>query len=633
LRVVHAIAVFAIAAAALMIARRRLHSWALSACVLSLFVATGWWRLIQLRPDLFSIAATLLFAELLFLADDVSGKRWRWRVVAAAALAVVWANTHSLFVRGPALGIAAVGAAGLDAWLPGASQANRSAARQRVARLAVALAVILVVTLLNPRGVGQHLTFYTSSNEAAIWAIFDEWQHFDPLRWNRFGLPLSPLAGLITNLTLIAMFAVALHTLWRCIRCLRGDDEVARAARPSSGELRSLMLGLAGVVAVLVSIRFAWMEIFAWLDLAHRARGSRALSKHPALLCWGAALGALATAAAFSVPGRYAESAKGLPDNVAGYLREPYAREGYFTPGVDFLEAAGLEGNLFNRYTMGGYLGHRLAPRIRTFVDGRTEHYPSEVLFDYFAINSQRRNRRGESALAALDRYEVDIYYGVGRSMLGEGVYTTPRLEAEPGWIQIFRSHDHSISLRRGERNRENLERVAGYYAERGVPFSREHGFDPIEALKRAPQWAANAGVVPPGYGAMRGRASGDDPSERRAARQWLAMLYFLLGGYEAQIDLDRDLIAEHPRGVFERRRLVHGLLRAGRTDEAIAAARSLVEFDASRRSFATLKIARGIYEHRTPPDGRLLISILYNAPLHTSDELRAFDAQGREQP
>jgi len=633
LRGAHAAAVLAIAAAALAIVRRRLPPWELAACVLSLFVATGWWRLIQLRPDLFSIPATLLFAELLFFADDVSSERWRWRVVAAAALAVVWANTHSLFTLGPALGIAALGAAGLDALLPGSSQADRAAARQRVARLAVALAVVLLVTLLNPRGVSQHLTFFTSSNEAAIWSIIDEWQHFDPLRWKQLGPALSPLAGLITNLTLAAMSAVALHTLWRCMRCLRGGDEVARAARPSAGELRLLALGLAGIVAALVSIRFAWMEIFAWIHLADRARGSRALSERPALLGWSAALCALALAAAFPGPGLYSEFAEELPDDVAGYLREPFTREDFFTPGVDFLEAAGLEGNLFNRYTMGGYLGHRLAPRIRTFVDGRTEHYPSEVLFDYFKINTQRRNDRGESALEALDRYGVDIYFGVGRPGLGVQVYTTPRLEAEPDWIQIFRSHDHSISLRRGERNRANLKRVADYYAERGVPFSREHGFDPIEALESAPLWATSAGVVPAGYVEMRSLASGGDPRERRAARQWLAMLYFLLGGYEAQIDLDRELIAEHPRGVFERWRIVHGLLRSGRTSEALNAAESLVAFDASPRSRAALAIARAIDEHQLPSDGRPLSSILYNAPLHTPAELRAFDAQGRNAP
>ena len=47
----------------------------------------------------------------------------------------------------------------------------------------VALAVVVVaVTLLNPRGVGQHLTFFTSSTESAVWAI-SEIEESDG--WNR----------------------------------------------------------------------------------------------------------------------------------------------------------------------------------------------------------------------------------------------------------------------------------------------------------------------------------------------------------------------------------------------------------------------------------------------------------------
>jgi hypothetical protein len=630
LRSLHAVAVFATAAMVLVFARRRLRSWALAACMVSLFLATGWARLLMLRPDLISIPAALLFAEWVFYAGEIGDRAWRRCVVAAAVLSIVWANAHSLFALGPALAIAALGAAGLDALLPGTSVTQRAAARKRCSRLAALLAITIVVTALNPRGFDQHLTFFTSSAETAIWAVYDEWQHFDPRRWASYGLALSPLAGLITNLTALVLMLVSLRMAWRFVASCTGIEETARSARPSSRELTSLALALAGMVAALVSIRFAWMEIFAWLHLAERAQNMSWLQSRPVYLDRTAASCAVVIACLFPGPGHYLARAGRLPDDVGSYLREPYNLDGFHAAGADFLEASGLEGKLFNRYTTGGYLGFRLAPRIRTFVDGRVEHYSSEVLADYFAITNQQRNGRGETALQALDRYGVDFYYGVGSPVIGKGLYTTPRVEDEPGWIQIFRSHDHSISMRRNTRNRENLELVARYYEKHAVPFSIEKGFDPVAALTNAPGWAMAAGVAPDGYSEIQDLVRSDDPEVRRAALGWLATLYFLLGAYEAQVELDRTLIGEASNQGIVRLRLTHGLLRLGRTNDALVEARTLVALAPSPLARAALAVGRQLSTGSAPARGKALRSILYTAPLFSSRELKVFFEQGR---
>ena len=70
------------------------------------------------------------------------------------------------------------------------------------------------------------------------------------------------------------------------------------------------------------------------------------------------------------------------------YFTTPYETAGYYLPGVRFLREAGVEGNLFNAYLMGGFLDFWTAPELRTFIDGRTEHYPPEVVTDYLAVNN-----------------------------------------------------------------------------------------------------------------------------------------------------------------------------------------------------------------------------------------------------
>jgi len=75
---------------------------------------------------------------------------------------------------------------------------------------------------------------------------------------------------------------------------------------------------------------------------------------------------------------------------------------------------AGLEGNLFNFYAMGGFLGYWLSPRVRTFVDSRAEHYDRDVYMDYSAVTEMLVRRPSQTFLDVLDRRDVDIFFGMG---------------------------------------------------------------------------------------------------------------------------------------------------------------------------------------------------------------------------
>jgi len=558
LRVVHAFAVIAIALAALAALRRAGVRGALCFAGLAVFLVLAWWRLIQLRPDLVSIPAALATYALLLARGDAPNPR---RIALAAAIAFAWANAHSLFAIGPALALAALLGLALETALERAlsidADEHARAVRSRSARaLAIAIAAMLAAALLNPRGIEQHLTFFTSSRDSAIWQISDEWRPFDPLSFPR-GAPLvSPLAWGTANALGIGVLALALARL-RALARVR--------SRRALGELDAAHLGLAvaGLVAVLVSVRFLWMGFFPLLYLARAA--ARIEGRAARRAASFASIGACALAIAFPASGGFAQRARTLPATLGEYVRDAYAPGPFYSRAARFLRDTRLEGNLFNRYTLGGYLGFWLAPRLRTFVDGRTEHYPPDVLDDYFRIASQSEVRPGESALAALDRRSVDVYLGVGLPVEDETYYTTPHLDGAPGWVLVSRSLDHAIFVRTNERNRANLARAADYHRERGVPFDPERGLEPLVAAARAPAWAIAEGIVPPDYSELVAAQLRGDP----AARDRLALLAYLLGDYARAAQLDRETLERAPDASRVRERLVRSLLLLGEVGEA----------------------------------------------------------------
>jgi len=553
LRVVHALAVLGTAVLAFACFRRAGVGRTVAFAGTTAFLVLGWWRLIQLRPDLVSIPATLACYALL-LADDARPPRRN--IAAAVAIALGWANVHSLFALGPALIVAGLLAIALRSLLARGWIAGDSARARTLAATGIAM---LLAAALNPRGFAQHLTFFTSSSDTAIWQISDEWRHFDPLHWPDAGPVLSPLAWLLANALIVGSLALAAARLLACARA-------GATARPAAIQrLDAVHLGLAaaGSVALLISIRFLWMGIFPLLFLA------RSLPAASPRTSWGGALGACILAAALPGWGGLAEHQRTLPGSLADYFGWRFDARALQPRGVRFLIDSGVSGNLFNRYTHGGFIGYWLAPRVRTFVDGRTEHYPADVLDDYFRISNQFEVRAGETALEALDRREIDLYFGVGLPVENEPIYTTARLDRTPGWIQISRSVDHSVFLRANERNRANLDRVAAYYDDAGIPFDREIGFDPLIAARTRPDWAIEQGIVPPDYSQLVTARTSEDLRERAAALNRLGLLLYLLGAYEAQIAVDREFIGLSRRAIEPRRRLIHSLLRLRRDGEA----------------------------------------------------------------
>jgi hypothetical protein len=207
---------------------------------------------------------------------------------------------------------------------------------------------------------------------------------------------------------------------------------------------------------------------------------------------------------------------------------------------------------------------------------GTSSIFPDEVLDDYFSVNFLQGARAGESFLDVLERRQVDVFFGVGYPtplpLNRRRVYTTAHLEGARDWLLVSRSVHHAIYLRRGERNRENLARVAAYYAREGVAFDAERGFDVGEVIRTRPDWAEGHGMLPRDYAEFYAARRSPDPQARFRALNGLGLVHALLGDYAEQVAIDRRAAALRSNSQAPRRRLVNGLLRLGRLQEALAA-------------------------------------------------------------
>jgi hypothetical protein len=576
LRVVHVLAVLGIALAVFAGFRRESRATLPAVFATCIFLVLAWRRLYQLRPDLVSIPAAIAIFQLLLSSEE--GPSWR-RVALSTGLFWVWANFHSLFGVGLALAMAGwLGIwvrRGLETRLPaGESKAGGPAAR----RVGAAIGIGFLAALANPRGVGQHLTFFASTQHSAIWLVKDEWAPFDP-----FAIPGERAAG-IDWLAWVTMDALLLLLL---LAATAGS--VAFLRRPATGRLRAVdpvlaALAFASAGAILVSHRFLWMSFFILLFLL-RAQ-ALGLASRPAAarrLDWAMAGAALLLTAGFARMDIWQGLSSEIRREPGGYLGTPYLTRRYCASGIRFLEEAGLQGNLFNPYHLGGYLGYRLAPRIRTFIDGRTEHYPAEVMADYLEIvrASTRSDRR--AALRLLDARQVDIFLGVG---LPEGyyadLYTVELVARRSDWILVYRTVDHAIYLRRNPRNLENLARVAEHYRELGIPFDSRTGIKPREVIRQAPDWATSQGMISPRFSELEAQRESQDPVARYLALDAIADTYWLLGDRRAQIEADLAALALRPDAREPRRRLANTYVRQRRIAEAERLARELYQSDPS---------------------------------------------------
>ena len=590
LRALH-VALVAIALGLVWAALRRAGASVVAGAVgLSVFVVLAAYRLIQLRPHLLSIIAALVLYRLVV---DRARAPSRAGCAAAVVLLAVWANVHAAFLLGPLIVATAFGALVVSLPLQSREQSRpeeKQATRARLLALGVTGVLGLLATLLNPAAAEPHLAWFVAGSETPSLArVADEWLGFNPFAWPRAGLPPSPLGwwlqwGLM--LGTLASTAYAIGT-WR--KGGSGEDAKER--------IDPALVGLAWLSISLpfVAVRFLWLGVFPVLLVTKVA--AHWMAEHPRAsrpAAWAGALAAVLLALGFFRIGPWLMMRGTLPTTWAAY-QQAYPTGKYHARLVWLVGDAGLEGTAFSDYNMAGFAGAYLAPEVRMLVNG-TLNVPADVIAANLPLRERRGEREGERFLDLLDRHGVDIYFGIRLPQLRNTprpfFHTTGHLERTPGWIPVFRNLAGAVYLRNDDDNRENVARVAEYYAEQGIPFDPDSGFDIEEVVRERSDWATRNGVIPVrfeeatllAHGGRTRLAYGKTPEGRMWTRSFLAATYAALGLYERTVELDRERVEEDERAVRARRRLVWSLLRLGRYAQAAEAARALERQPAADR-------------------------------------------------
>ncbi len=563
LRFFHAAFVGLILALAWFGVRRASDSALAASAGLLLFILLSTYRLVQLRPDLFTLAATL-FLYLLLIARR-SGPS-RVAVAVAILLSALWANIHAAFLLGPLLILGVSVSLLALPILPGVVANPED--RTRAGRLGLAGLLMLIASGANPQGFSAHLAYFTAGGDTlALGAVADEWN-----ATNLFAAPLPylPPTWAAWVVCWLCVLAIALGA-WRVW------SELRAGLRPRDRTIDPVLLALAvaGVAAAILASRFLWLGIFALgvagalVFRAGRSQETLVQRLFPAMIGIGLlAAGWLHLAAGdWVLVSRYLRSG-------AGTYSEPYYAAKFNGHAVWFLTDTGVTGRVYNDYSQGGFMSFWLSPGLQMSSSG-TMNVALEAMEANLAIGSRLPVREEEDYLELLDRQGIDLFLGTGlpiEAIPGRRNPSTVRhLEGEASWIQIFRSLKSALYLRRNERNADNLVRVAEYYAQEGVPFDLESGFDPERAIARATKWSIDHGIIPVDLpGLVEAVRRGAEATRATEAQHRLATIYATLGLYDRALAVDQRAQRADPRNLESSRRRLWCLLRLGRFDDAL---------------------------------------------------------------
>lgn len=585
LRLLHVLSVAGIVSLLWSLLARATRSRVIANLGTSAFICIAAYRLVQLRPHLFTILAALVLYRLLFEgARPVSRVRIAW----AIALLAVWANVHAAFLLGPVL--VATFLLGLVIAEATKSNAERNFTSARIRSLVSVLVLGSLATCMNPEGFDPHSAYFIAGVDTpSLGRVGDEWTATNLFSLPTVGALPSPVAWTALWLLLSAAGAVVARWLWR----------VKTQGTSALSEFDFARAGLAclALLASIFAVRFLWLLAFALLFvLAAIARKSTEPGAMSTRRKWGVAIVCLLLVPAFFRAGDWPIVARAIPTDVHQYAVD-YPSEKYHAHAVWLLDDAGISGNLYAEYYLGGFLGFWLAPELRSFVNGSL-NVRKEAINANLPIRERRGRTSEESFSELLDAQGIDVFMGIrlprAPSNARPWFHTTAHLEGEAGWVQIFRNLNTSLYLRKNAKNAANLDKVEAYYKASGIPFSRDEGFNPGTVVAQAQAWAVAHGVVPSYYADLQSLSNDRSSPQNAQALVLMASAYGALGLYEEAIAIDRQLLRLNPEAPTVHRRLVWCLLRLSRFDDARRAAGTLAGYAASDAlSREVLRVAR----------------------------------------
>ncbi|MCH2186041.1 hypothetical protein MK280_09235 [Myxococcota bacterium] len=399
--------------------------------------------------------------------------------------------------------------------------------------------------------------------------VGDEWAPVDLFATPVSNLPPTPEVWGLLWLLLLALIGLTTTLAFSRDRWQRLDWPLCA-------------VGWASALGMLSAVRLNWLGFVVALAVVHMGRvwasGTARMMPSLTIRRSMSLLAALVLLGSFWRWGDWLMISPGL---TADRYPLAYSIDKYHGHGVWFLRDTGVRGNVFADYWLGNFLGYWLSPEVKLFVNGSL-NVPSSVMDDGLAIRSGGLGENGRLPSEILAKYDVDFFFGTGLPMLGPPGRpppdTTRHLVGDEDWVLVFRNRRTAIRMHRTARNLDNLDRIRRYYAEQGVPFDPEAGFDPAEVIRQAPQWAEAHGLIPPGFQRAQRRAGYGPLQGRRFARSQIADVYVALGLYGRALALESESSADATLSPAEARRRVWLRLMEGQAAEAAGEASRLGE-------------------------------------------------------
>jgi len=423
----------------LLLTARRMDARGFSALAVLGLAGLTWRHRSQVRPE--TLVAVLLAAELWLLESWRIGARARARArgafpldrrAAVVPLIWIWANAH---VSWP-LGLALLGAYGVDAVLSPARASRSNRAAEFIA-LALAAAALTFVNPSGMRAVVQPFDFLLHQRGDPLYTSIGE---LGPLEWRHFwrtGLPL-----------LFAGWPILIVGRTR-VRRLDAAEAIACVVFSGFALLSQRFAGFFALVAA----------PFVARDLAD-VLGART-SRFPVWARFGAFAAGLLALSALEWTRRDVKPGIGFD------LRQ------YPVGACDFVLAHGLAGPLFNEYYYGGYLLWRFWPETSRlpFMDVHQSGTPEDrKLYPYVFANADAWR-----TLEQRRKFEVALIDGSVRGVIGNRL--PDQLDADPSWALVFRDDAACVYVRRDGRHRK----LAAQEAYRVIPGGAER-LEPLGA-------------------------------------------------------------------------------------------------------------------------------------------------------
>jgi hypothetical protein len=334
---------------------------ALAMTLLAAAGSTGHWLA---RPHLFTMLFTVLFCWILERAKPDAG-RLLWLL---PALSVLWTNLHGGFFVGIML-IAAYGAGELAVLLRQADPAERRTAIQRCCRYLLAAAGCFLASFLNPYGYHLHAHIFSYLSDSFFRVNITEFQSLNFQNPQARYFEILLLTGGVAALRHLRQWRLAwplLFGAWAHLALYSARNVeifVLLAAPPAAETLAEGWRRAAGAPWA------SWIKrsLAALRDLTNELGAMDAVPRVHAL----SAMAVLVLVAVLYAPG------------TPSRCKAEYDPTSYPVAAGALLEEAGLIRSVFTQDLWGGYLIYQGYPRVRVFMDGRSDFYGAAFAKEY----------------------------------------------------------------------------------------------------------------------------------------------------------------------------------------------------------------------------------------------------------